>query len=83
MWGERCSHVFVYGITYFTGFLSITLPSTPKPSLYDESPDHRHGVFSHVWDIDEDTGGREIKGIKEQEVYMGDIPLMTKKTVLL
>lgn len=31
-----------------------------------------------VWDIDEDTGAKEIKGIKEQEVYMGDIPLMTK-----
>ncbi len=31
-----------------------------------------------IWDIEEDTGAREIKGIKEQEVYMGDIPLMTK-----
>lgn len=31
-----------------------------------------------VWDVDLDTNAREIKGIKEQEVYMGDIPLMTK-----
>ncbi len=31
-----------------------------------------------VWDIDPDTNAREIRGIKEQEVYMGDIPLMTK-----
>jgi DNA-directed RNA polymerase subunit beta len=30
-----------------------------------------------VWDIDEEAGIREIKGIKEQEVYMGEIPLMT------
>ncbi len=30
-----------------------------------------------VWDIDEETEAREIKGIKEQEVYIGDIPLMT------
>jgi DNA-directed RNA polymerase subunit beta len=30
-----------------------------------------------IWEIDEDTGAREIKGIKEQRVYMGDIPLMT------
>ena len=30
-----------------------------------------------VWIVDEDTGAREIKDIKEQEVYMGDIPLMT------
>ncbi|MBN8512358.1 MAG: DNA-directed RNA polymerase subunit beta [Rickettsiales bacterium] len=31
-----------------------------------------------VWDIDENTGAKEIKGIKEQEVYMGDVPFMTK-----
>ncbi len=30
-----------------------------------------------VWDIDEDTGARSIRDIKEQEVYMGDMPLMT------
>ncbi|MEA0970062.1 DNA-directed RNA polymerase subunit beta [Candidatus Megaera venefica] len=31
-----------------------------------------------VLDIDETTGAKEIKGIKEQEVYMGDVPFMTK-----
>lgn len=31
-----------------------------------------------VWIVDEDTDSREIKDIKEQEVYMGDIPLMTE-----
>ena len=31
-----------------------------------------------VWEVDETTGAKEIKGIKEQEVYMGDIPFMTK-----
>ena len=30
-----------------------------------------------VWDIDEDTQAKEIKGIKEQEVFLGDIPMMT------
>jgi len=30
-----------------------------------------------VWDIDEDTGARSIRDIKEQDVYLGDIPLMT------
>jgi DNA-directed RNA polymerase subunit beta len=30
-----------------------------------------------VFDIDEDTGAKSIKDIKEQDVYMGDIPLMT------
>ncbi len=30
-----------------------------------------------VWDIDEDTGARSVRDIKEQDVYMGDMPLMT------
>ena len=30
-----------------------------------------------VWDVDEDTGARSIRDIKEQDVYMGDMPLMT------
>ncbi|MBB3173288.1 DNA-directed RNA polymerase subunit beta [Endobacter medicaginis] len=31
-----------------------------------------------VWDLDEDTGTRSIRDIKEQPVYMGDMPLMTE-----
>jgi DNA-directed RNA polymerase subunit beta len=31
-----------------------------------------------TWIVDEDTGAREIRDIKEQEVFMGDIPLMTE-----
>ncbi|BBK30202.1 DNA-directed RNA polymerase subunit beta [Stella humosa] len=30
-----------------------------------------------VWDVDEDSGLRSIRDIKEQDVYMGDMPLMT------
>ena len=30
-----------------------------------------------VWDVDEDTAARSIRDIKEQDVYMGDMPLMT------
>ncbi|MBO6726522.1 MAG: DNA-directed RNA polymerase subunit beta [Rhizobiaceae bacterium] len=30
-----------------------------------------------VFDIDEDTGAKSVKDIKEQDVYMGDMPLMT------
>jgi DNA-directed RNA polymerase subunit beta len=30
-----------------------------------------------VFDVDEETGARSVKDIKEQDVYMGDIPLMT------
>ena len=31
-----------------------------------------------VWDVDEETKSRSIRDIKEQDVYMGDMPLMTK-----
>lgn len=32
-----------------------------------------------IWDIDQDTGARTIKDIKEQDVYLGDFPLMTDR----
>ncbi|CUB01066.1 DNA-directed RNA polymerase subunit beta [Pannonibacter indicus] len=31
-----------------------------------------------VFDVDEDTGAKSVKDIKEQDVYMGDIPFMTE-----
>ena len=30
-----------------------------------------------VFEVDEETGAKSVKDIKEQEVYMGDMPLMT------
>src|SRR5438445_857326 len=30
-----------------------------------------------VFDVNEETGARSVKDVKEQDVYMGDIPLMT------
>jgi DNA-directed RNA polymerase subunit beta len=30
-----------------------------------------------VFDVDQETGAKSVKDIKEQEVYMGDMPLMT------
>jgi len=32
-----------------------------------------------TFEADEDTGAKSVKDIKEQDVYMGDIPLMTDK----
>ena len=32
-----------------------------------------------VFDVDPDTGARSVKDIKEQDVYMGDMPLMTRQ----
>jgi len=31
-----------------------------------------------VWDVDHETGARSIRDVKEQEVYFGEIPLMTE-----
>jgi DNA-directed RNA polymerase subunit beta len=31
-----------------------------------------------IWDVDHDTGVKSIRGFKEQEVYFGEIPLMTQ-----
>src|ERR671923_212426 len=33
-----------------------------------------------VFDVNEETGARSVKDIKEQDVYMGDMPLMTSST---
>src|SRR5688572_14811066 len=30
-----------------------------------------------LWDVDQQSGSRSIKNVKEQEVYFGEIPLMT------
>ncbi len=31
-----------------------------------------------LWDVDPQTGSRSIKNVKEQEVFFGEVPLMTK-----
>src|ERR1700675_1688904 len=31
-----------------------------------------------VFDVDQETGGKSVKDIKEQDVYMGDVPFMTE-----
>ncbi|MCX7338690.1 MAG: DNA-directed RNA polymerase subunit beta [Alphaproteobacteria bacterium] len=59
---------------------------TPK---YDEDESRQRGMTYSaplkvtfrlvVWDVDADTGSRTIRDIKEQDVYMGDIPLMTDR----
>ena len=36
-----------------------------------------------VWDVDEEAGTKSVRDIKEQEVYMGDIPLMTKNATFV
>ncbi len=64
-------------------FVSYTL-GEPK---YDVEECHQRGmtyaaplkvtVQLVLWDVDQQTGARSIKNVKEQEVYFGEIPLMT------
>src|SRR5438093_11448291 len=65
-------------------FVSYTL-SEPK---YDVEECHQRGmtfaaplkviVQLVIWDVDAESGARSIKNVKEQEVYFGEIPLMTR-----
>ena len=65
-------------------YVSYTL-GAPK---YDVEECHQRGmtfaapmkvkVRLVVWDVNKDTGVRSIRDIKEQEVYFGEIPLMTE-----
>src|SRR6188474_1081876 len=65
-------------------FVSYTL-SEPK---YDVEECHQRGmtfaaplkvtVQLVIWDADPESGVRSIKNVKEQEVYFGEIPLMTE-----
>jgi DNA-directed RNA polymerase subunit beta len=65
-------------------YVAYTL-GTPK---YDVEECHQRGmtfaapmkvkVRLVVWDLNKETGARSIRDIKEQEVYFGEIPLMTE-----
>ena len=78
----------VFPIKDFVGrsmleFVSYTLEE-PK---YDVDECHTRGLTYAsplrltlrlvVWDLDADTGTKSIRDMKEQDVYMGDMPLMT------
>ena len=80
----------VFPINDFTGLSSIEFVNyrLDKPKYSQQESIKRGATFAApikvtlrliVWVIDEDTGSKEVKSIKEQEVYFGDIPLMTEK----
>jgi len=79
----------VFPITDFSGSCSLEYVSyslgVPK---YDVSECHQRGMtFASPmkvrvrlvsWDVESDTGAQSIRDIKEQEVYFGELPLMTE-----
>ena len=86
------SRVFssIFPISDFTGlstveFVSYTLnkPKYSKEECIKRGTTYASGIKAVlrlvIWLIDEETGSKEIKSIKEQEVLFGEMPLMTDK----
>src|SRR5258706_646134 len=78
----------VFPIKDFHGTASLEFESyhLEKPK-YDVAECHQRGMTYAapikvvirlvVWDVNEETGSQSIRDVKEQEVYFGEIPLMT------
>ncbi|AML50607.1 MULTISPECIES: DNA-directed RNA polymerase subunit beta [Falsihalocynthiibacter] len=88
--GEGINGVFqsVFPIKDFneTSILEFVKYELEKPKYDVEECQQRDMTYSAplkvtlrliVFDIDEDTGAKSVKDIKEQDVFMGDMPLMT------
>ena len=88
--GEGIKGVFqsVFPIKDFneTSFLEFVKYELEKPKYDVEECQQRDMTYSAplkvtlrliVFDVDEDTGAKSVKDIKEQDVFMGDMPLMT------
>ena len=88
--GEGITGVFqsVFPIKDFneTSILEYSKYELEKPKYDVEECQQRDMTYSAplkvtlrliVFDVDEDTGAKSVKDIKEQDVFMGDMPLMT------
>ena len=88
--GEGIAGVFqsVFPIKDFneTSILEYSKYELEKPKYDVEECQQRDMTYSAplkvtlrliVFDVDEDTGAKSVKDIKEQDVFMGDMPLMT------
>ena len=78
----------VFPITDFNETASLEFVNyTLEPAKYDVEECRQRGMtFAApvkvtlrliVFDVDEETGARSIRDVKEQEVYLGEVPLMT------
>ncbi len=79
----------VFPITDFNNTASLEFVSyTLEPAKYDVDECRQRGMTYAapikvtlrliVFDVDEQTEARSIRDVKEQEVYLGEIPLMTQ-----
>ncbi|RYH04354.1 DNA-directed RNA polymerase subunit beta [Salipiger sp. IMCC34102] len=89
--GEGIKGVFqsVFPIKDFneTAILEFSKYELEKPKYDVEECQQRDMTYSAplkvtlrlvVFEVDEDTGNKSVKDIKEQDVFMGDMPLMTQ-----
>ncbi len=65
-------------VSYEIGQPKFDVPECLAKGLNYEAP-VRIKVRLVVYDVDDDTGNRSIRDIKEQDIYFGTIPLMTEK----
>jgi len=65
-------------VSYEIGQPKFDVPECLAKGLHYEAP-VRIRVRLVVYDVDEETGNRSIRDIKEQDIYFGTIPLMTDK----
>jgi DNA-directed RNA polymerase subunit beta len=65
-------------VSYEVGEPKYDQPECISKGLTYEAP-IRIKVRLVVYDVDEDSGNRTIRDIKEQEIYFGTLPLMTEK----
>lgn len=78
----------VFPVSDFNNTASLEFVSyTLEPAKYDVEECRQRGMTYAapikvtlrliVFDVDEESGSRSIRDVKEQEVYLGEIPLMT------
>ncbi|SMP46720.1 DNA-directed RNA polymerase subunit beta [Desulfonatronum zhilinae] len=65
-------------VSYEIGQPKFDVAECLAKGLHHEAP-VRIRVRLVVFDVDEETGNRSIRDIKEQDIYFGTIPLMTEK----
>src|SRR3972149_22542 len=75
----RKSFAKITKIIDIPNLIDIQKQSYEKFLQKDLTHDQREAVgLQGGWDVNEETGSQSIRDVKEQEVYFGEIPLMTE-----
>jgi DNA-directed RNA polymerase subunit beta len=63
-------------VSYSLGEPKYTVDECHERGMTFAAP-HKVTIQLVIWEVDPESGARSIKNVKEQEVYFGEIPLMT------